>query len=309
MYFPYLRGKQHELLALRACAPMLASNRKVIPIIEPVRKDISPLLRAVKVCASQRLPIVIVVNPTVGQLAKEHKLIVTELTLQQVFSAGPAIASFIISQGTSMGEIDSFLTQFNDSRVAFIHSHRFQQGPQLVARMASQNIAYQIFIDGVTGSSYQGLFRQHERVLIRDGFRVMNNADYPADEFFSELHQTYAASGFNGFGDFTIAGKDYSDRGGPAHAVAIHLTHPGPDADLWIRHFVSDRTKTTKDRAGKFMEALEKLVRFLDENRNVAGCEACSEFQDLHSRRHFPGLGTVKQLSIRHHLEMMTRMV
>ena len=28
----------------------------------------------------------------------------------------------------------------------------------------------------------------------------------------------------DGFGDFLIVGDDYSDTGGPAYAVAIHLT-------------------------------------------------------------------------------------
>lgn len=42
MYFPYLRGRQYELIALRE---LLANNKlgnNVIPIIEPVR--LSPTL-------------------------------------------------------------------------------------------------------------------------------------------------------------------------------------------------------------------------------------------------------------------------
>lgn len=37
MYFPYLRGKQFELLALREIAPRLGYAQCVTPIIEPVR--------------------------------------------------------------------------------------------------------------------------------------------------------------------------------------------------------------------------------------------------------------------------------
>lgn len=41
MYFPYLRGKQFELLALREFANKNASNRKIIPIIEPVKTHLT----------------------------------------------------------------------------------------------------------------------------------------------------------------------------------------------------------------------------------------------------------------------------
>lgn len=37
MYFPFLRGKQFELMALREAATDLAASGKVWPVIEPVR--------------------------------------------------------------------------------------------------------------------------------------------------------------------------------------------------------------------------------------------------------------------------------
>ena len=39
MYFPYLRGKQYELLALRDFAFESQCKEKVIPIIEPVKQQ------------------------------------------------------------------------------------------------------------------------------------------------------------------------------------------------------------------------------------------------------------------------------
>lgn len=38
MYFPYLRGKQNEVLALRELSPLLAQSRNVTAILEPVRR-------------------------------------------------------------------------------------------------------------------------------------------------------------------------------------------------------------------------------------------------------------------------------
>jgi len=35
MYFPYLRGKQNEVLALRELAPLLAQSQDVTAVLEP----------------------------------------------------------------------------------------------------------------------------------------------------------------------------------------------------------------------------------------------------------------------------------
>jgi len=42
MYYPYLRGKQFELLLLRENADLLAKNN-IHPIIEPVKSDFKAL--------------------------------------------------------------------------------------------------------------------------------------------------------------------------------------------------------------------------------------------------------------------------
>ena len=38
MYFPYLRGKQFELIAIRELVEMMSATGKIIPIIEPVKE-------------------------------------------------------------------------------------------------------------------------------------------------------------------------------------------------------------------------------------------------------------------------------
>ena len=70
MYFPYLRGKQFDLLALRDLSPVLAVNReKISPIIEPVKDSTS--LRAVATSlADIGVNFNVVLNPTVGDFSK-----------------------------------------------------------------------------------------------------------------------------------------------------------------------------------------------------------------------------------------------
>jgi hypothetical protein len=112
----------------------------------------------------------------------------------------------------------------------------------------------------------------------------------------------------DGFGDFLIVGDDYSESGGPVYAVAIHLTFIDPEDDnsMWIYHFVSERQDTPKDPAGKFAEALARMMRVLNRpNSKVLETGAVREFRELHRQGHFPGLGHVKKLSMNHHIETL----
>lgn len=41
MYYPYFRGKQYELIAIRERAGLIAEN-DFVPIIEPVKDNLTP---------------------------------------------------------------------------------------------------------------------------------------------------------------------------------------------------------------------------------------------------------------------------
>jgi len=112
----------------------------------------------------------------------------------------------------------------------------------------------------------------------------------------------------DGFGDFLIVGDDYSETGGPAYAVAIHLTFVDPDQDnsMYIYHFKSERQDTPTDPAGKFAEALDEMMAILNRRASkVLETNAVKEFRLLHGQGHFPGLGYVKKLSMSHHIETL----
>ena len=68
MYFPYLRGKQFELLALREFANQNANNNTIIPIIEPVKDTFNSLRTAIEVMFTQGLKFALVLNPNDGDI-------------------------------------------------------------------------------------------------------------------------------------------------------------------------------------------------------------------------------------------------
>jgi len=87
-------------------------------------------------------------------------------------------------------------------------------------------------------------------------------------------------------------------------AVAIHIVYINADSqDLYVRHFVSDSNSDITNPAGKFSEALDKLMSWV--NSNHFGTPALEEFRQLQTEGRYPGLGTIKKLSIRQHLEVV----
>lgn len=195
--------------------------------------------------------------------------------------------------------------------IAFVHSG-FNDIKSLVDQLGDLESTYfHIFLEEDCGKLYQRRFKAEDirQVLIRDGFRHRRNRDHPEVEFFSDLHVTYSQEGVGGFGDFLIVGDEYSESGGPAYAVAIHLTNIDPDQDnaMYVCHFLSDRRDTPMDPGGKFLEALKKLIVFLDDapDGRVFESSAILEFRDLYDHGHFPGLGYVKKLSMKHHIETL----
>ncbi len=110
----------------------------------------------------------------------------------------------------------------------------------------------------------------------------------------------------DGFGDYLTVGDTYSETGGPAYAIAIHLTYISNDEDMFIYHFKSDRTNSPTDPGGKFLEALNKLVNKAEGKGSlIFKSKAYYEFKDLYDKQHYPGLGYVKKLSMQHHIELI----
>ena len=306
MYFPYLRGKQFELTALREVSNLIVNNKNVIPIIEPVRSNFAALNKSLEIYKEAEMPLLLITNPIVGELVDDRSEL-TNLVQSATDEYSNLIPGLIISNNTKINDIDRFIKDYSNTEISFIHIHEFDDIEDFKNLLSTtQNVGYNIFIEGSSGTNYQSEFSHYNRILIRDGFRVQRrNADYPPDEFFSELHLTYKELGYEGFGDFAIVGEHFLDSGGPSYAVAIHMTYIHQKGTIWIRHFLSDRRETMADTPGKFLEALEIFKESYDsgefQNTDTAGCQ---NLLTLLEDEYYPGLGTVKKISIRHHIEL-----
>jgi hypothetical protein len=309
MYYPYLRGKQFELILLRDNAEIIAHN-KIHPIIEPVKKDFKSLNRAIEVIEEKNINYTLIINPITGEKP------VTLISIMENFIKNSNNIDFqnlslgyILSAESDIEEFIKLLENNEDKNFSIIH-YGYPNSKIIAEKTIDfDNIQRHIFIDGFAGKLYQRNLKKDgiERILIRDGFKTQpKNSLYPESEHFSDLHITYPDEGMDGFGDFLTVGTDYSETGGPAYAVAIHLTYLNEEDDMFIFHFISDRTDSPTDPGGKFLEALSKLVETAEnEHTLIFKSEAYHEFKNLFDKQHYPGLGYAKKLSMQHHLELI----
>lgn len=306
MYHPYFRGKQYELITVREMAPVLA-ELNFRPIIEPVRETLSGLHKGLDAVVEANGRAIVIVNPHHGDLSGGAEEL-SELLKEKFLDLPGICAGILLKQDMSPADAMKIHKAHEGHAPVFIHAG-FAEPKALMERL-DQPLRDQchIFLDKYCGKLYQRHFKGSHRVLVKDGFQRKKNREYELIEPFSDLHATFADEGMDGFGDFLIVGDDYSESGGPAYAIAIHLTFIDPDQDdsMLIYHFVSDRQDTPKDPAGKFAEALAKMMAVL----NRRGCkvletDAVKEFRELYRNGHFPGLGYVKKLSMNHHIDTL----
>lgn len=305
MYYPYFRGKQFELITIREAAPLMAASG-FVPIIEPVREAMNGLNRALEAICEAEGSAILIVNPDNGDHAGNGANISTMLA-DRFF--GRAIKAGILLNNEMT--VDAAMSQFDQHGAhhpVFVHAG-FTEAKALAKKLGdSLDTTEHVFVEESCGKLYRRHFSGTNRVLLRDGFSKRRNADHPISEAFSDLHLTFEEEGMNGFGDFLIVGDEYSEGGGPAYAVAIHLTYidPGREDMMFIYHFLSISNDTPTDPAGKFQQALGKLIAKLDSgNSMLFEGDAIRELRELHAKQHFPGLGYVKKLSMKHHIETL----
>jgi len=78
MYYPYLRGKQYELIMIRENAARMAASN-VTPIIEPVKANLAGLKRAIDKLTDNNTRFVLIANPQYGDFEYDPSAINTEI--------------------------------------------------------------------------------------------------------------------------------------------------------------------------------------------------------------------------------------
>lgn len=317
MYYPYFRGKQYELLLLKEQAGLF-NEKSITPIIEPVKKNMASLQRSITELVKNETNFILIVNPSLGDFSKgANPDVVSDLVdkllridIGSILNNDKSITlGYLLEPKSNLSDFKDFLEKYKKYNIALVHNG-FPKAKQIKELIEGSNIVTNIFLEDTCSKLYRKKFEDGERVLIRDGFKKKSNRGYDYMEHFSDLHVTYDEEKMTGFGDFLIAGSDYSESGGPAYAVAIHMTYidDEEDNDMFVKHYVSDRNSTPDDPGGKFLEALRKLHNDVDEQQ-IEVTSAVKEYMKLYDQEHYPGLGYAKKLSMLHHIEVIANFI
>ena len=306
MYFPYFRGKQYDLITLRDCAELMAAAG-FVPIVEPVKGALNGLVRSIDAINKAHGSMILIVNPCNGEYVGDS-LTLNNLVRNELKEHANLSPGYILNKEHTIDDVIECCKLYPDRLITFIHNG-FSSGKALAETLQAREIdSRHVFISEQCGLAYQKHFKGSDRVLIKNGFQRRANREHPEIENFSDLHATYTELGMDGFGDYLIVGDEYSTSGGPAYAVAIHLTCIDYDNDdmMLMHHFKSIRFDTPTDPAGKFAEAVQKLHDEVHRpGTKIIRTKAVEEFLSLHASGHFPGLGYIKKLSMNHHIETL----
>lgn len=305
MYFPILRGRQFELLALRECISNNVLSDRIIPIIEPVKVS-STYTKTIDAFIAAKHPIAIIRNPLVGSWLKDLRK-----------ESNSSIRTRASEQLKDENVISSlYVTPNLEVQVDYITANDYALEQMMLICNNAEYVDYYERVIGDKKPQYnvipdKGDFRRRirpNRVMCEDHFPKQNrNIDYCDidTELFSKDHLYYAEDGFKGFSDYSIVGAEFSETGFAPYAVAIHIVYFDENKALRIAHFVSDSNDDISDPARKFAEAVEKLVKWNQTMKlDTIGIRA---FESAYKNQTYPGLGVVKKYSIMHHLELMSR--
>lgn len=299
MYFPYLRGKQEEILAVRDAGFL---SELTVPIFEPTSisdRNLKRWHRAIQ--AGRRFAIITNSdNGSPGPPPSEDEVhgSIDNLPPEGVF---PALE---IRPNTTTGLIRSFADRFRGRTCVVVHRNHLYTMSQLARHLDPlADLVVHALVDGrVPREVLRGLPAQG-KVLLRDGFEAKaRNAEYPPRSYFDDLLYTFADEGFGGFGDFTIVGDRFRKGGGPANAIALHLTEITPTTVL-THHFVSSPPHVRTAPQDKYFSALRRLLEHT-ENEPQFDTVGVNAFRGAGD---YPGLGKPKRWSILHHLEIIDR--
>jgi hypothetical protein len=304
MYYPYLRGRQFELIALREYALIRGENNNVTPIIEPVKKTFNSLKLAIPKFIEGDMKFALILNPQVGEI-KDFKIIATELK-EQLADTSKWIPAFIVTN--NIDAINTEIENNNYNEVMIICSDRADTtSAKFLEFISDKRIKYVVSKENRT---LKRKLKGKDVIRLDDSFNSQKrNKDFLSisEEKFTEEYLFYEEDNYAGFSDYTVLISDFIEGGGAPYAVAIHLTYQKDSEEIWIRHFTSISNDDIANIQGKFAEAVRKAVNFID--TKPLDTEATKELKNYYDEEKYPGLGMVKKIAIKNHLELINKVI
>ena len=315
MYFPYLRGRQNELLCLRELLDAGKLSSKIIPISEPVKFS-STLFSTLTKFIEMGHQVIVIRNPEVGSFRKESGDMIKNIEKESDEKKKEKIRKTLegYKEVWNNPQIQkAYLV--DDDVISMVREKKLDAKDVVMINIKKGNYRYyeeygEEIIGKYTvvpkGGDFEDII-EDDIIILEDSYRkAKRNIDYieNPDELFSRNHIVYKKRGFVGFSDFSMVGNDFDESGFAPLAIAIHIMYFGNRDELKIHHFVSESNESISDPARKFEEAMNKLVNWenFDIIPKTIGLDNLIECYNIGK---FPGLGVIKKYSLMHHIQMM----
>ena len=314
MYYPYLRGKQFELLALREFSREFENNHTIVPIIEPVKKQVNGLNAAALSMIENGMKFAVILNPSDGDY--RHTGIDNDILMSLTALTDDRdnwIPAYIYKHNGRT--LLDHAKQNNLSNLMIIFpSGADVNDEELMEFLSKDEVAFVVSGNLSNNRSARGRLLRLGKALIslEDRFNERpRNADYAneVDEIFSEDFAYYQDDKLAGFADYTPMAKDFIEGGMLPYAIAIHLTYQKSDDQIFVHHFVSDNNFDQSNIRGKFHEAAVKIAPFFNNNGLFHTSAVDELIRRAESDDGYPGLGYIKKLSVKNHLELITHIL
>src|SRR5690554_4983268 len=218
MYFPYLRGRQFELIALREFAIERGEKNNVIPVIEPVKLSFNSFKIALKKFNEANFPFSLILNPHVGEITNFENILEN---LSEYLETTNWIPSFILSD--NIGQVSQIIENKGFGDVLLICSDSVDASADEFLKLVESN-----FIKYIVSKENRTLKRRLKdsgKNLIRlDSCfnQQRRNADYLKipEEKFTEENIFFPEDKYYGFSDYTTLPDEYTEGGTSPYAIS-----------------------------------------------------------------------------------------
>ncbi len=292
-YYPFLRGKQFDLLALKELSLNGLLSPSVIPVIEPAKSS-KTLFQTVALMEKQGQPFYLIDNPRAGDF-------LTETGLEELGRLAKGHRSHILNEPLSLESPTTALS--SEPPVLWI-----ADSAAPLKESDPESIRQSCFLAAPEFRILRLLKHSQKVVVSQDPFtRLPRNSYYreAADElFYGDLCEQNDWE----ISDFLMDSRIYYEQSYPDRDLCLHLSYQEEKNQLRVRHFVSpqDPEAAVRSQKEKFLLLMTEVQEFFSQRPATAGLQLLF---NAHTEGRFPGMGVLRKAAVMHHLQTMSRIV
>ena len=315
MYFPYLHGKQKEVLALRHLAAVLGSEGHLQPVLEPVRQATTSVRHTLEACETHRLQVWLVINP----VRQDFDLLPPAQSLEwgrQLFTSLPRRQwihpTLMLGPSMTPAVLRRFVQLFGSRPLGIVVGPDAPPLHEVMALLGGAQVRMVFFKDIEPTPSARAAAGAAGCVWVEDR-RLPENPELRVSErhLFTDRAVTFVRDGLAGFSDYTTlpSRPEAPELSSRLAAFRLSCLRTAPaTGEFWIEHFMGGRSGVEEGGAdARFRQSLLAFHAALD--RTVVSFGPTEAV-----RRYLAGLieGTVptralsKQWELMHHLELVS---